>query len=129
MFTTKDTSCDCGRCQAMCSVSCMFTPDEAMKMADSGLGSKLVVCSAQYSDINRGQVVPVIAGKRKDGHCIFFDGMHCTLHTTGLKPEQGVTVMHGMTMEQTHAIQKKVVHLWATPQAQGIVQTWSRVYA
>lgn len=90
------SECSCSRCQQMCHVPCLGTPEDIEKLVDAGytdrlqptewlVGSLVGVCDGPISMIQPRVV---------DGWCSFFHDGLCELHTRGLKPTEGRLSRH-----------------------------------
>lgn len=93
----KPSECSCKTCRGLCAmVPCMGTPQEIKAIIDAGkiniLTRKWHLGSVAHGmpPLDIVMVRPVAVGRG----CSQFDGEHCALHHTGLKPSEGKFANH-----------------------------------
>jgi hypothetical protein len=103
----KTSECSCKTCRGLCSmVPCMGTPQEIKAIIDSGriniLNRKWHLGTACHGmpPLDCVMVRAVAIGNG----CSQFDGQHCALHHTGLKPSEGKFANHSETHSSFWAI-------------------------
>lgn len=90
------TECSCARCQQMCRVPCLGTPEDIEKLVDAGYADRLkptewmVACLIGLADAPISMVQP----ETVNGWCTFYHNGLCELHDKGLKPTEGKLSRH-----------------------------------
>ena len=117
-------TCDCADCQSMCLTPCAPTPTEARRLIQAGHGHRLRLDESYY--VPGDDFVFYLAMKRNDNSsCTFFDGKHCKLHGTTLKPLEARLATHDGTVFNRD---KDLYPLWQTDAAQDLINEWKSAY-
>lgn len=97
LATFKSSECGCKSCRSLCAlVPCMGTPHEIKAIIDAGrkhiLARRWNVATMCHGmpPLDMVMVRPIENGTG----CSQFDGQHCLLHHTGLKPSEGKFATH-----------------------------------
>lgn len=142
----RPTECKCSLCKRQCHTPCLGTPQDILRLMDSGYTSRLSptlwaagivmgICDTE---------VPLIQARCEDGawgglldvgadsHCTFYtsDGL-CELHQQGLKPTEGRLSHHSTRIDNFRAsksVSWAVVQEWFSPDNADVVAEVVRRY-
>ncbi len=90
------SECSCEKCQQMCHIPCLGTPEDIERLVDAGYAGRLkpvlwmVACNIGLAD---GPIL-MVQPEQVDGWCTFFHDGRCELHEKGLKPTEGRLSCH-----------------------------------
>lgn len=90
------SECHCARCQQMCHVPCLGTPEDIEKLVDAGYADRLrptewlVASLIGLADGPISMIQPEVV----NGWCTFYHNGLCELHDKGLKPTEGRLSRH-----------------------------------
>ncbi len=94
--------CRCERCRNQCRTPCLGTPQDILRLVESGYGNRLEP-SLWAVGMMLGRFpfpIPMIQARQEsDGFCTFFHDGLCELHSLGLKPTEGTLSHHSITIE------------------------------
>ena len=120
----KQSECDCKTCRGLCSmVPCMGTPQDIKAIIDAGRGHILTrkwhlgSCCHGMPPLDIVMVRNVVIGSG----CSQFDGEHCAIHHTGLKPSEGKFANHA----ETHSSFWAIASMWFLEENAELVE-WLR---
>jgi hypothetical protein len=132
----SQTSCDCEVCRSFCRRPCWPTPEEAVRLMESGFGRQLMVdywiTSAGYVGIispaclgSAGGTAPFLANVG----CMFHRNGLCDLHRLGLKPIEGRLAHHTEDQPEGDSLHGLVASLWNTRRGRSVVARWRREFS
>ncbi len=90
------SECSCSRCQKMCQVPCLGTPEDIERLVDAGYTDRLRPTDwlvGALVGITDGPVSMIQPGT-ENGWCTFYHNGLCELHDKGLKPTEGRLTRH-----------------------------------
>lgn len=129
------TQCDCERCSIMCQGPCCGTPQDVLKLIESGYAHRLML-----DDWPDASFIPIAIKPALKGHegekapwdvqsyegCTFWIDGKCELHNLDLKPIQGRLAHHDNTKEQDEVIGQLIKDAWNTEEAQEVIKKWKK---
>lgn len=98
----KPTVCGCQKCQSQCHTPCLGTPEDIMKLIESGYGNRLAStawAAGMVMGVIDHPVEMIQAIQEEDGFCTFFHDGKCELHNLGLKPTEGKLSHHSTKID------------------------------
>lgn len=92
----QPSECHCARCQQMCRVPCIGTPEDIERLVDAGYADRLTPTEwlvGCYVGLTDGPI-SMIQPETVNGWCTFYHNGLCELHDRGLKPTEGRLTRH-----------------------------------
>lgn len=131
MTDYQETTCSCDECREMCKRPCWSSPDEARKMIDAGLSSKMMldywagspdielVCPACPD--HEGKDAPWWCGGKG---CVLQtkDGL-CSIHDSGFKPFEARMADCKQWQDDLH---RDTAMMWDCDEGRVVVELWKR---
>lgn len=94
--------CNCERCKNQCRTPCLGTPQDILRLVESGYGNR-VEPSLWAVGMVLGRYplpIPMIQARQEaNGFCTFYHDGVCELHNLELKPTEGTLSHHSITIE------------------------------
>lgn len=98
----KPSQCRCERCQQQCHTPCLGTPNDILKLIESGYKDRLEPTIWDAGMVMGATDHPIwmVQARVEGDWCTFFHDGLCELHDKGLKPTEGKLSHHSMTLER-----------------------------
>ena len=97
----KPVQCKCRLCKQQCHTPCLGTPQDILKLIESGYKDRLAPTEWLVGMI-MGVIdmpVPMIQAKQEGDWCTFYKDGLCELHDAGLKPTEGRLSHHSIRLD------------------------------
>lgn len=132
----KPSACSCNKCVSMCKdTPCIGTPSDILTLINNGHISSLantVWAAGIFQGMVPIEMVQLISTK---SGCVMFDNLtgHCRLHSTGIKPIEGILANCNMEHHiQMQLVEKRpsaavaVAKVWLNPSNKKTVRLIAR---
>lgn len=107
----KSSECACKSCRSLCAlVPCMGTPQDIKAIIDAGRG-RILTRKWHLGSCCHGMPpldIVMVRNVEIGSGCSQFDGEHCSLHHTGLKPSEGKFANHA----EQHSLFWAIASMW-----------------
>ena len=124
----KPIECKCQACKQQCKTPCLGTPQDIMKIIESGFGDRLFRTHWAVGLLlgHLDTTVPMVQAEQTPNGCIFHKNGLCELHILGLKPTEGKLSHHSIREDNfklSKSLSWNVAREWVVAENAEIVAT------